>query len=59
MRPPTDARAGSPKADAELMAIIGDPLNEISAVHNVEAVYRAGHMVIDRRPPANMSTPAD
>lgn len=48
----------APGADADLMAIIGDPLTEISAVHNVEAVYRAGHMVIDRRPPAKISTPS-
>jgi imidazolonepropionase-like amidohydrolase len=37
-------------ADADLIAISGDPLNEISAVHNVVAIYRDGHLVVDRRP---------
>jgi imidazolonepropionase-like amidohydrolase len=37
-------------ADADLIAIGGDPLTEISAVHNVVAVYRDGHLVAARRP---------
>ena len=36
-------------ADADLIAITGDPLTDISTIHNVTAVYRDGHPVIDRR----------
>lgn len=36
-------------ADADLVAINGDPLTEISAVHQVLAVCRDGHLVVDRR----------
>jgi imidazolonepropionase-like amidohydrolase len=36
-------------ADADLIAISGDPLKDIAAVHNVMAVYRDGHLVVDRR----------
>lgn len=34
-----------PGADADLVAIIGNPLADINAVHNVAAVFRAGHRV--------------
>jgi imidazolonepropionase-like amidohydrolase len=36
-------------ADADLIAVSGDPLHEIAAVHNVIAVYRDGQQVLDRR----------
>jgi imidazolonepropionase-like amidohydrolase len=36
-------------ADADLIVITGDPLTDISAVHNVIAVYRDGRLVVDRR----------
>jgi len=36
-------------ADADLIAISGDPLGDITAVHNVVAVYRDGGQVVDRR----------
>jgi imidazolonepropionase-like amidohydrolase len=39
----------APGADADLVAISGDPVKEISAVHNVVAVYRDGRLVVDRR----------
>lgn len=39
----------TPGAEADLIAISGDPLKEISAVHNVVAVYRDGRLVVDRR----------
>ena len=38
-------------ADADLIAINGDPLTEISAIHNVVAVYRDGHLVVAQRSP--------
>lgn len=45
-------------ADADLIAISGDPLSEISAVHNVVAVYRDGQLVVDRRVNTETSTTA-
>jgi imidazolonepropionase-like amidohydrolase len=33
-------------ADADLLAIAGDPLTDISAVHNVVAVYREGRIAV-------------
>jgi imidazolonepropionase-like amidohydrolase len=48
----------APGADADLIAISGDPLKEISAVHNVVAVYRDGHLVVDRRLKTEMSATA-
>jgi imidazolonepropionase-like amidohydrolase len=45
-------------ADADLVAISGDPLNDISAVHNVVAVYREGQLVVDRSLKTYMSTTA-
>jgi len=39
-------------ACADLTAINGDPLREITDVHNVVAVYHDGHLVVDRRQPA-------
>ena len=45
-------------ADADLIAISGDPLSEISAVHNVVAVYRDGQLVVDRRVNMDTSTTA-
>jgi imidazolonepropionase-like amidohydrolase len=32
----------APGADADLVAVSGDPLDDISAVHDVVAVFRAG-----------------
>ena len=43
-------------ADADLIAIRGDPLTEISAVHEVVAVYRGGLLVVDRHPEPEMPT---
>lgn len=37
-------------ADADLIAVSGDPLAEISAIHNVVAVYRDGRLAVSRRP---------
>jgi imidazolonepropionase-like amidohydrolase len=45
-------------ADADLIAINGDPTTDIRTVHHVMAVYRHGNMVIDRRLPAKTSTTA-
>ena len=42
-------------ARADLTAINGDPLSEISDIHNVVAVYHDGHLVVDRRQPARTS----
>jgi imidazolonepropionase-like amidohydrolase len=42
-------------ADADLLVISGDPLADISAVHNVIAVYRDGRPVVQRRRTAEMS----
>jgi imidazolonepropionase-like amidohydrolase len=44
-------------AEADLIAISGDPLTEVSAIHNVLAVYRGGYSVVDNRERARMSTP--
>ena len=33
--------------DADLVAIAGDPCTDISAVHNVIAVYRDGRLAVD------------
>jgi imidazolonepropionase-like amidohydrolase len=41
---------------ADLTAINGDPLSEISDVHNVVAVYHDGHLVVDRRQPTGVQT---
>jgi imidazolonepropionase-like amidohydrolase len=51
-------RAGrlTPGADADLIAITGDPLTEVSDIHNVVAVYRGGSSVVDKRERAGMST---
>jgi len=34
-----------PGADADLVAVTGNPLEDITALHNVTAVFRAGHRV--------------
>lgn len=39
-------------ADADLIAVRGDPVTDISRVRNVLAVYRGGRLVLDRRPSA-------
>jgi imidazolonepropionase-like amidohydrolase len=43
-------------ACADLTAINGDPLSEISDIHNVVAVYHDGPLVVDRRQPAGVQT---
>lgn len=43
-------------ARGDLTAINGDPLSEISDVHNVVAVYHDGHLVVDRRQAAGVPT---
>jgi imidazolonepropionase-like amidohydrolase len=43
-------------ACADLTAINGDPLGEISDVRNVVAVYRDGHLVVDRCQQAGVQT---
>jgi imidazolonepropionase-like amidohydrolase len=45
-------------ACADLTVINGDPLSEISDVHNVAAVYRDGRLVVDRRQPAGLQAEA-
>ena len=42
-------------ADADLIAVAGDPLRDIRAVHHMAAVYREGRQVVERQP-AKMST---
>ena len=32
-------------ADADLLAVRGNPLQDIAAIMNVEAIFRAGHQV--------------
>ena len=46
----------APGARADLVAIKGDPLSQISDVHNVVAVYRDGHLIGGRRQPAGVQT---
>jgi imidazolonepropionase-like amidohydrolase len=36
-------------ADADLIAVRGDPLTDISAIRNIVAVYRSGVLALDRR----------
>ncbi|MGH4027147.1 MAG: amidohydrolase family protein [Pseudonocardiaceae bacterium] len=35
----------TPGADADLLAVVGDPITDLHAVHNVAAVFRAGRRV--------------
>jgi imidazolonepropionase-like amidohydrolase len=48
----------APGADADLIAVSGDPLKEISAIHNVIAVYRDGRLVVDQHLKAELPATA-